>query len=72
MDDSSTALILIAPYSVWAGFRSNAFGDTGVISVKHFAECASSFGEIGTLSYQVSQKIKVFICLMALVKEYFW
>ncbi|WP_461881603.1 hypothetical protein [Fusicatenibacter sp.] len=23
-----TALILIAPYIVWAGFRSNAFGDS--------------------------------------------
>ena len=64
-----TALILIAPYIVWAGFRSNAFGDTGSYQ-KAFRECASSFGEIGNYLSSVT-KDKGFYLLMALEKSIF-
>ena len=64
-----TALILIAPYSVWAGFRSNAFGDTGSYQ-KAFRECASSFGEIGNYLSSIT-KDKGFYLLMALEKSIF-
>ena len=40
------ALILILPYILWAGFRSDTFGDTGAYQ-RAFRECASSFGKIG-------------------------
>ena len=63
------ALILIAPYIVWAGFRSNAFGDTGSYQ-KAFRECASSFGEIGNYLLSVT-KDKGFYLLMALEKSIF-
>ena len=65
-----TALILIAPYIVWAGFRSNAFGDTGSYQ-KAFREYASSFGEIGNYLLSVT-KDKGFYLLMGVGKEYFW
>lgn len=64
-----TALILIAPYIVWAGFRSNAFGDTGSYQ-KAFRECASSLGEIGNYLSSVT-KDKGFYLLMALEKSIF-
>ena len=64
-----TALILIAPYILWAGFRSNAFGDTGSYQ-KAFRECASSFGEIGNYLSSVT-KDKGFYLLMALEKSIF-
>lgn len=64
-----TALILIAPYIVWAGFRSNAFGDTGSYQ-KAFREYASSFGEIGNYLLSVT-KDKGFYLLMALEKSIF-
>ena len=63
------ALILIAPYIVWAGFRSNAFGDTGSYQ-KAFRECASSLGEIGNYLSSVT-KDKGFYLLMALEKSIF-
>lgn len=63
------ALILIAPYILWAGFRSNAFGDTGSYQ-KAFRECASSFGEIGNYLSSVT-KDKGFYLLMALEKSIF-
>lgn len=60
------ALILIAPYIIWAGFRSNVFGDT--LSYRRaFQECASSFSEIGTYLSGVT-KDKGFYLLMALEK----
>ena len=63
------AFILILPYIIWAGFRSNALGDTSVYR-RAFQECASSFGEIGTYLVSVT-KDKGFYCLMALEKSLF-
>lgn len=61
------ALILIIPYIIWAGFRSDWFGDTAVY--RHsFQECASSFGEIGTYLTSVTRD-KGFYFLMALEKS---
>ena len=61
------ALILILPYIIWAGFRSNSFGDTGAYQ-QAFRECASSLGEIGAYLAGVD-KDKGFYFLMALVKS---
>ena len=63
------ALILILPYILWAGFRSNTFGDTGAYQ-QAFGECASSFGEIGNYLSNVT-KDKGFYLLMALEKSIF-
>ena len=63
------AMILILPYILWAGFRSNAFGDTGAYQ-QAFRECASSFGEIGNYLANVT-KDKGFYLLMALEKSIF-
>ena len=61
------AFILILPYIIWAGFRSNSFGDTGAYQ-QSFRECASSLGEIGTYLAGVD-KDKGFYFLMALEKS---
>lgn len=60
------AFILIAPYIIWAGFRSNAFGDTYSYR-RAFQECVSSFSEIGIYLDSVT-KDKGFYLLMALEK----
>lgn len=62
----AAALILIVPYIIWAGFRTNDFGDTGAYQ-QAFRECASSFGDIGTYLSGVT-KDKGFYLLMALEK----
>ncbi|MCI6430585.1 MAG: EpsG family protein [Lachnospiraceae bacterium] len=60
------AVILVLPYIIWAGFRSDVFGDT--LSYRQaFQECASSFSEIGTYLSGVT-KDKGFYLLMALEK----
>lgn len=61
------AFLLILPYIVWAGFRSNSFGDTGAYQ-QTFRECVSSLGEIGTYLSSVD-KDKGFYFLMALEKS---
>ena len=61
------ALILILPYILWAGFRSDNFGDTGAYQ-RAFRECASSFGKIGNYLSTVT-KDKGFYLLMALEKS---
>lgn len=61
------ALILILPYILWAGFRSDTFGDTGAYQ-RAFRECASSFGKIGNYLSTVT-KDKGFYLLMALEKS---
>ena len=60
------ALLLVLPYILWAGFRSNTFGDT-LTYQQTFRECASSFEEIGTYLSGVT-KDKGFYLLMALEK----
>ena len=65
----AAALLLILPYILWAGFRSNTFGDTGAYQ-QAFGECASSFGEIGNYLSNVT-KDKGFYLLMALEKSIF-
>lgn len=61
------AFLLMLPYIVWAGFRSNAFGDTGAYQ-QAFRECASSLGEIGTYLSGLT-KDKGFYFFMALEKS---
>ena len=63
------AIILIVPYIVWAGFRSNSFGDTYAYQ-KSFQECVSSFGELGTYFSSLT-KDKGFYLLMAFEKIIF-
>lgn len=67
--ETLSAFILILPYIIWAGFRSNNFGDTGAYQ-QAFRECASSFGEIGNYLAGVT-KDKGFYFLMALEKSVF-
>lgn len=64
------AFILILPYIIWAGFRSNSFGDTGVYR-QSFQECVSSFGQIGKYLSDEITKDKGFYFLMALEKSIF-
>lgn len=60
------AFLLIFPYIIWAGFRSNQFGDTWTYR-QTFRECISSFREISTYLSGV-EKDQGFYFLMALEK----
>lgn len=62
----TAALLLMLPYIIWAGFRSNTFGDTAMYQ-RAFRECASSFSEIGPYLDTIT-KDKGFYLLMALEK----
>lgn len=53
------ALILILPYILWAGFRSDNFGDTGHTS-EHFGNVRLRLAKLETI-FQLLQKIKAFI-----------
>lgn len=67
---SLAAFALMVPYIIWAGFRSDSFGDTE--TYRHlFQECVSSFGEIGTYLAENVTKDKGFYLLMALEKSIF-
>lgn len=60
------AVILAVPYMVWAGFRSDAFGDTGVYR-SGFADAPTTFG--GLFAYAGSAtKDKGFSFLTGLIK----
>ena len=59
---------LILPYIVWAGFRPDQFGDTGVYR-QSFRECVSSIGEIGSYLSTDITKDKGFYFLMAIEKS---
>lgn len=61
------AFVLILPYIIWAGFRSNSFGDTGAYQGS-FRECVASIGQIGEYLSGIS-KDKGFYFLMALEKS---
>ena len=61
-----TALILIAPYIVWAGFRSNAFGDTEAYRIA-FRNAPSALGELSTYLAE-NTKDQGFSVLMVLMK----
>lgn len=64
-----SAFILILPYIIWAAFRPNSFGDTGVYQ-QSFRECVSSLGEIGAYLTGIT-KDKGFYFLMAVEKSIF-
>lgn len=64
-----SAFVLILPYIIWAGFRSNSFGDTGVYQGS-FRECVASLEQIGIYLSGIS-KDKGFYFLMALEKSIF-
>lgn len=64
-----SAIILILPYIIWAGFRPSSFGDTGSY-IESFRNCVSSLGEIATYISDIT-KDKGFYFLMAVEKSIF-
>ena len=60
------ALILVVPYIIWAGFRPNGFGDTGIYR-QGFLESGASFGDAVRILFS-DQKDPGFYALRVLIK----
>lgn len=60
------AILLVAPYILWAGFRSNSFGDTGLYR-SLFRDAPTSLGQIGGY-LNIINKDKGFTALTAIIK----
>ena len=60
------AILLIAPYIIWSGFRGNYYGDTGLYR-SLFREAPSTFGQIGGY-LNIINKDKGFTALTAIIK----